>query len=301
MRQYLACLRPINLLIICLTQCLLYHFYFTELDGSLVWTLRPPLIYLFSFITLLIAASGYLINDYFDFDSDLANAKKNRLTDRYAILGYYVVLVVVGFLLSLWFAISLNKPLLSIIYIVAILLLFVYSASWKKKVLIGNVIVALFSSFVMLILIYSERENLPQLKESDHSFIMNNTLAFAVFAFLISMVREIVKDIEDVKGDKAVGYATLPVKVGVSKAGRVAAFVSFLLLTTLIAWLWSDDSSHTLLLLYGIFFLVLPCLYLSYRLAFTSNYSPAIISKLCKGVMLSGLIFIILIGWIHTN
>ncbi len=297
MLPYLKALRPINLVIVALSQIILYKLYFesSALD-SVGLVLESPLIYLFSFITVLITAAGYLINDYFDFDSDLVNSKSNRLPHKYHNLIFYYVLVALGFLLALWFAQHIGRPFLSLIYLLATVLLYLYSASWKKKPLIGNVVVALFSSFVMIILVYAEKENLSLIGSPEKQFLLTNTLAFSAFAFLVSLVREIIKDIEDMKGDAKAGYLTFPLKYGVVASQKLNAALVILIVLTLIFWIYTL-SSELLLVILGIVLLILPMIYLLTKLINPISFNAKAMSRMCKVVMLNGLIFMLIIGW----
>jgi len=108
---YLMSIRPINLVIIGCTQILVYYLFFHSSNSvpHQHWVLEPPKIFIFTLVTICIAASGYLINDYVDFDSDIDNNKKHRLTRRHDNLRLYAWVTIVGFLVSVWFALDMNR------------------------------------------------------------------------------------------------------------------------------------------------------------------------------------------------
>lgn len=266
------------------------------MEGELVpyLTLGSPMIFLFALVTVLIAAGGYLINDYFDFESDLINEKKHRLDSKTAYLLYYALIVFAGFSLSLYIAMSIGKVLLATIYLIAVAAMYLYSAIWKKKVLIGNIVVALFSAFVVAILIYAEKAYLFG-GEGESTTILSEMVVYCVFAFLISMVREIVKDMEDIKGDEMAGYNTLPLVHGMSLSRYAAIGFGLLLLSTLIYWVSVYDFVFPpLILIYFVGFLVLPLMYVLFCLMNEKYFKPWLVSRICKSMMIFGIFFLLL-------
>lgn len=276
----------------------MYYLFFEDVhyDANPSWVLKAPKIYLFTLVTVLITASGYLINDYVDFDSDLANSKSSRLENKFNYLRYYFILVVIGFLISLWFAMDIGKPFLASIYLVAVGLLFMYSTTFKKHLLFGNVIVSLFSTLVLLILLYAEKEGIATLPTLIRQHLYFQTLIFCAFVFLISMVREIVKDIEDVEGDRKLGDKTLPVSYGIKKSSAVASGFGLVLIVTFLLWIIKYISLvENYVIGYGVVFLIVPTIFITYRLFKGISISEsAAISRACKFIMIAGLFFMFL-------
>lgn len=302
MLKYFSCLRPLNLGIVYVTQVLFYFIFFpvdftcpvSDSNDFAYLALRPPMIYLFALVTVLIAAGGYLINDYFDFESDLANRKEHRLDSKTEYLLYYVLVVFLGFLLSLYIAMVIGKVLLATIYFIAVLAMYLYSAVWKRKVLIGNLVVALFSAFVVLILVYAERDYLfSNLNKWDSN--LPEMIIYSAFAFLISMVREIIKDIEDMEGDRMAGYKTLPIVESTKVARSVAVFFGLVLLATLLYW-GSKITLGSPYIVSGtmIGLLLMPLSYVLFGLLSEKYFKPTRLSKVCKFIMISGILFLLL-------
>ncbi|MBT8229448.1 MAG: UbiA family prenyltransferase, partial [Bacteroidia bacterium] len=230
MLTLLSSLRPVNLLLVILSQL---TFYFLVITPSLQNDLRlnnGGLLYLFVICTVLITASGYLVNDYFDFENDDINNKNKGFKEKHSLLILYYSLSLAGFFIALYIAYSIGNPLLSLIYAAATLLLYLYSSHLKSTVLLGNILVSLFTTMVFMILIVAEWPAL-EIQKLKNLNAYNNLIGmfifFGLFAFCISMVREIVKDIEDSHGDTISGVHTLPVAWGVEKAKIVAAFFGF--------------------------------------------------------------------------
>ena len=179
-----------------------------------------------------IAAGGYVINDYFDVKIDRINHPDDlivtRVISRDAAMRWFQVLTVIGIVAGLtvaWWARSWN---LLFIYVVIPGLLWFYSASYKRMLLVGNLIVAFISALVPL---------LVAMVNADHlKFLYKDTLAFtpivgqlyvwlggfALFSFLLTIAREVVKDLEDIEGDRELECHTMPIVWG-EKASKVVA------------------------------------------------------------------------------
>jgi 4-hydroxybenzoate polyprenyltransferase len=176
------------------------------------------------FSTVLITAAGYVINDYFDLRIDRINKPDKiilgkKISRRKAIL-IHTVFSFIGIVLGFYVAYSVGNIKLGFINAVITVLLWFYSAKYKQKFLIGNVIVSVLSAFVILIVWLFEFFAL--IKSGTMFFTANRdifvyVMAYATFAFLISLIREIIKDIEDIKGDSITGCRTIPIVLGIQK------------------------------------------------------------------------------------
>ena len=280
------------------TQLIFYFLFIIPPHKGISYTayqLESPKIYVFAFVTVLITLGGYLINDYFDIETDKIN-DKSRLSPKSLLLLYFVILFL-GFILAFALALSLGQPALSLIYLIAVALLYMYSAKWKRQVLIGNVIVSLFTAAVPLILLYAERDQLDMLNVTSIESTTSSIVFFSAFTFLISMVREIIKDIEDLEGDSAAGYKTLPIVYGIERAKTIAGFYGFVLMGTLLLWQFYSlrfTSDNLLTHLFVFIFLYAPVIFLVVKLLGNSAHWKSL-SQLCKAIMLFGLLLIIII------
>jgi len=249
-----------NLFIILLTQVLVFYAligrYYQQ--GN-----QHPALTIFQFsllvvATVLIAAAGYAINDYFDAEADQINKpEKNQVGKLYkpeaVVWGYAIanlLAVGAGFYLSL----QLDSYRLGLIFPMIVIMLWFYSATYKRKVLSGNVSVAFMSALVILIVWLFEFFAL-RLQPGKFIWVYQSlwsityvVLGYAGFAFLVSLVREIVKDMEDAAGDSATGCRTLPVVYGAMVAVRVSQALLglvFLLLVFSAYWLFQQKSVIT--------------------------------------------------------
>ena len=302
MYRALYLIRPLNLLLVCLSQLIFYYLVIVP-SVSNGLRLNNGLLLAFIFCTVLITAAGYLINDYFDFDNDKLNKNKLQYQNKNTLLKLYYIISVIGFLVALVISYSLGNVYLVLIYLLASLLLFLYSSHLKSTILWGNILVSVFSAMVFLILIIGELPALELLYKSDLTqFNKINILMlnFGLFAFCISMVREIVKDIEDMEGDRSVGISTLPITWGIERAKIMAAFFGITLVVVLFAWFYSIGGLEAGLS-FGLIFiitLIMPCIFLIYKCLSSQNTSEfRKLSQLSRIIMFLGLIFLILYAW----
>lgn len=285
------CLRPVNLIIVGLTQYLFYRFLFKPLEGSYPLVLSGTLLFMFIATTVIITASGYLINDYFDFEGDRINQKKYRLANKWLYLLYYFTLITIGFFLSLFIALQIGEVLLAIIYLIACAALFYYSSHLKRKPLSGNLLVAAFSAFVLLIICLFEYQLLLNLIEDNNlaSRSFFTLISFYLsFMFLLSFIRELIKDLEDRKGDVKTNALTLAV-INKERTFFIIKCGSLILLIASVVFTCLQTSEELKLLSLAV--ITLPQLFLFLKI-YKKVDSYHLLSKICKINMLLGLIFL---------
>lgn len=205
-----------NLVFIALTQALFYFCIYLPLfhqpgTGKFI---------LLVLASVLIAAAGYIINDYFDLNIDRINKPKKIVVDsvihrRWAIV-WHLVLSFAGVALTA-FAVGLHYWYLVLANAVCVALLWFYSTSFKRQLLIGNVVISLLTAWTILVLFFAFSHPSNAFNTTDDLSVKFFRLAFlyAGFAFIISLVREAVKDMEDMEGDTRYGCKTMPIVVGV--------------------------------------------------------------------------------------
>lgn len=228
-------------MIVGLTQFIVYYYLFQKF-GSQV-SLNGYLLYLFILDTMLIAAGGYIINDIVDYRADVINKPQKTflqtdITTFQAYVYYYVVLLF-GMALAIFLGYQTNNlPLISL-YPLACGVLYLYSTKYKNSILIGNIIVSIFVAFVPGIILVAERSLLfANWKNNAQSDILSILLFYISFSFLVNLVREIVKDIEDIHGDTQTGYVTLPIKYGVNVAKKWGIVLTIITIFLLFIWLF---------------------------------------------------------------
>jgi len=324
MIAFLKLIRWQNLLIVVITQFLIRYALVNTLAGNmLIQEVLPPgaqasFVLQFPFIdflalvfaTVCITAGGYVINDYFDIRTDLVNKGEvivgTKIPRRRAMM-WHNILSAIGVVAGFWVSYRIGYFWLGIVFLIVSGLLYFYSVTYKKQFLLGNIIVALLTSFVPLMVIVFE---LPALYNNyglelislySLKIIFYWVAGFAVFAFLTTLAREIVKDMEDFEGDRAYGSRSLPVVAGIrlSKA-LVSAIIVVTILLMIIMWaLYIKD---IISLLYIIIATVIPLLF-SIIALIRGNTSRQfdMVSKIIKGVMLTGVLYTIVFWLIRTK
>jgi 4-hydroxybenzoate polyprenyltransferase len=239
-------------------------------------------------VIMVIAAAGYWVNDVYDYRIDRVNKPGrtvvNALLSVKKVLTVYFLTNLGIIIFSLgYLGMHLGHYHITFINLVSVLLLFIY-ASWLKRVSVaGNLVIAFLIALVLFLAYYLYDK-------------INLSLIWAImFAFEITLIREITKDVQDIKGDLQYGLRTLPIQLGIRGTQRVllALYTLFLLSCYLPfveahwrhgEWLWHYLSLSVLLL-------QVPCLYLI-RMMWKST-EPAhfgMQSNMLKVLMLTGLI-----------
>ncbi|KAA6437186.1 geranylgeranylglycerol-phosphate geranylgeranyltransferase [Rufibacter glacialis] len=274
MKQFLTLIRFPNLVIMLLAQLLVRKclvFPERSLLGALSWPFA-----ILVMATLCIAAAGYIINDYYDVKIDRIN-KPNRvvvgkfLTRRKAMM-IHLYLSATGVLLGLLLGWRIGAVLLGVA-----LLLWGYSAQFKKRPFIGNMTIGLLAA--VMVLVVPLQAGQPSLA----------AWAYGVFAFFISLVREIIKDMEDVQGDASFRCRTLPIVLGLPQTKWVLYLLIglFLIFTGFVMLKRLHEPLFVLYLFMGV---VLPTgLLVRQILRADRKKDYAQLSWICKGIMVTGI------------
>ena len=306
LKHWLQFFRFPNLFIVVLTQILLWKLVilrrFPEAGIEPVFDL--PHFLLFTFVTVLIAASGYVINDIVDMEIDLVNKPEKtwigtRLSKKVAQKIYWWI-IGLGFIIACFLAIYVDNLPLLLIYPVAVILLWWYAVSLKKKPFLGNLVIAIFCAFVAGIVLVSEWPAVKNLMENQPdagNYIWFLFCCYLVFALISTLLREVIKDIEDIDGDLKNGCRTLPIAFG-KRTAKFWAAAFALILMILVAWfsLWLYGERLIMAFAFSWLAIILPTLILLFRLRSAEQKSDfSTLSTWTKGIMLSGLILLFLI------
>lgn len=291
-----------NLVFIALTQILFYYFVILpnyRYSTSPVSTLT--LFYLI-FASVLIAAAGYIINDYFDLNIDQVNKPERMVIDNHIKRRWAIVLHLVfsgvGIILSLLVSLQSNF----IIFtgnILCVILLWLYSTTFKKQLLIGNIVISLLTAWVIIVCYLTLNKSF--IFYTPNNLVLHRVFRFALlyasFAFIISLVREVVKDIEDIQGDSRYNCKTMPIVWGIPVSKVFAGVWISVLICALVALQfyvlqvgWWVSSIYTLLFVLFPLGKILRDLYYA---QVTKDY--AALSKNIKIAMLTGILSMIFI------
>ncbi|MBC7887508.1 MAG: geranylgeranylglycerol-phosphate geranylgeranyltransferase [Ferruginibacter sp.] len=299
-----------NLVFIALTQLLFFYcIIIPSLPESYYqqnYKLTPMLFYLLVTASVLIAAAGYIINDYFDINIDRVNKPGKMVVEkfinrRWAII-LHLVITFAGLVLSGY--VSLKTSLVVIAAnIVCTLLLWVYSTTFKKKLLSGNIIISGLTAWTVLVLYFATNTTLtlapglPSAIASGMHRIYKFAALYAGFAFIISLIREVVKDIEDMEGDARYSCKTMPIVWGVPATKVfVGVWLVVLISALAIVQFYVLQIGWWLSALYVLLLVIVPLIMILqkfYQAQTTVQYHY--ISNMIKLVMLTGICSIILI------
>jgi len=301
---FLKLIRFPNLIIVVLTQYLLQYLILIPAfeKGGLSPLLDHFHFFLLVLSTLIIAAGGYIINDLEDYEIDLLNKPEKVIINKFISAKnarqLYWGISIFGFLISLYLAFYVDNIPLILIYPIAVFLLYLYSKSLKKSVLWGNLIVSIFCAFVAGLIIFAERENVFQLNIKNPEYgstVLEIFIFYLLFAFFATMFREIVKDIEDVDGDKKLGCSTMPIAWGIPAAKGVALFFAMVFLGILGDWIFSVEKLEVNAgVVYLVLGVIVPLLFAMLKLLkATTKKEFHFISQLAKYIMLSGILYLL--------
>ena len=299
MASFLKLIRFQNLLIIVITLYLIRFCVVHPLIKSL--GLMPQMnefhFLLLSLSTIFIAAAGYAINDYFDVKIDRINKPEKMVVDitikrRIAILTH-LIFNALAFIMAFILCLEIKIYSLIILHLLTAILLLIYSVKYKREFITGNIIIAFLVGLIPVLASYYE-VNSTQISFSD--LIQNRyfffLMGYCVFAFLTTLSREIIKDIEDFDGDIAYGCNTMPIKLGIKKTKSFVLFISSLILLILSAMQYNEyKSENHIASVYLLLFITLPLIFIVYKLYHSESKSDiSFISKLFKTLMIFGVL-----------
>ena len=300
MVAYLKLFRWPNLLIIAITQYLFRYAIVGPLlhQSGYDLTLSDFDFFLLVLSTLLISAAGYAINDYFDLRTDRINKPHKIILgkeiSRRSAIFYHSLFNFIAVVIGLYLAISVDQWNLVFIFLVIPMLLWLYSLRYKRKFLLGNLIVGLLAAFVIAIVWVFEYHAIAAniiMDRQTNAIITTFANVYCLFALLSTVGREIIKDIEDMKGDAKIGCRTLPIVSGIRVSKKITIVIN-LGIIGFVAYLqiFLSQLNYHLLFAYVILAIQIPLVLMIHKTQIAmekSDYSN--LSKFSKVIMLSGL------------
>jgi 4-hydroxybenzoate polyprenyltransferase len=253
--------------------------------------------------TVLIAAAGYVINNIYDVATDSIN-KPNDVVIGKGIsetAGYniYIVLNITGVSIGFYLSNIIMRPGFATLFILIASLLYFYSTSLKQIMVLGNFIVALLLAFSVLIIgVFDLFPATTVENRAQMASLFSILTDYALFAFMINFIREIIKDIEDVNGDYNQGMNTLPIAIGNSRAAKIAlglAVIPFIL-TLLYIDKYFVENNLLIVTIYAFAFVLAPLLYFIVKI-FTAKSQKDFhhLSTVLKLILLFGILSILVI------
>ncbi|WP_348822285.1 geranylgeranylglycerol-phosphate geranylgeranyltransferase [Flavobacterium aestuarii] len=301
--KYLKLIRYQNLLMLALMQ-LLFRYGFLNFQ-SIPLALNDWQYFFLVLATVMIAAGGYIINNIMDQSTDNDNkphqvvvGKSISETQAYNIYFFVNVLGVgSGFYLSN----VIEKPGFAAIFIVISATLYLYATSLKQMLLIGNFVVALLLAFSVIII--GVFDLLPAINPENKiamAELFSILLDYAIFAFVINFIREIVKDLEDVNGDYNQGMNTLPIALGIQRTSKIVLGLSMIPLVMVVFYIKTYIFANDLYTatIYALIFIVAPLIYFAVKMADAKKSQDFHhLSMVLKLIILSGLFSIAVVTY----
>jgi len=300
-----------NLVFIVVTQLLFYYCIVLPITYGVpsfsLFNYHEFYLILLSLSSVLIAAAGYIINDYFDLSIDRVNKPERLVVEkiikrRWAIIWHWL-LSLAGIVISFYLAFKEGEWLIALANTGCVLLLWFYSTTFKKKLLIGNIIISLLTAWVILVF-FVYLASFPtsvvpgwhtHLFRFDINKLFKLAILYAGFAFIISLIREVIKDMEDMEGDARYGCKTMPIVWGVPTSKVFTAVWLIVLIAILVIiqfyalhlhWWWS--------VAYAVILIIIPLLWILKKL-YTAQVPKDYhhLSTAVKLVMLAGILSMI--------
>lgn len=316
-----------NLLIIAVTQVLMRFCIIApllvQIREDLIWNYNAhlplftpqfslPKFILLMLSTLLLTAAGYVINDYFDTKTDVLNRPSavvvGKSISRRMAMIFHFVLNITGVLIGFYLAWRIGHPWIGVIFFLVAGILWFYSTTYKRQLLVGNILVALLTALVPFMVVLFE---IPMLNRVYGQLIVAYQASFyplvywvggfSLFAFLTTLLREIIKDIEDFEGDRAYGRNTLPVMIGVEWSRWITVFLTLLTMAAIFLtyFLYLNDR---ITLIYILALLIMPLLILTVLLIRAKTQKQFHrCSLVMKMIMLAGVCYALVAYYLLTN
>ncbi len=323
---YLRIIRFPNLIIIIITQCLMRYGLVAPMLNHLPGTwhgqrvMVPGLtlaltdfqFILLVFTTVMLTAAGYVINDYFDTRTDMINRPDRvvvgKKISRRQALVLHIILNILGIGTGIYLSLAIGFPFLGIIFVLIAGLLWFYSTTYKRQFLIGNLLVAFLTALVPFTVPLFE---IPLLNKEFSALMVEYHATWkplivwaggiSVFAFLFTLIREIIKDMEDYEGDWSFGRNSMPVVAGLDFTRYTVLALIFITLVLIVGVVF-HYLHDPVTLIYAFLALVLPLGWLGIKMIRARSprdYHRA--STITKWIMLAGLAYILVADYLFST
>ena len=332
LRHFIRLSRPINLVIIAAT---MYAIQYLVIDQMLInlndaGVLQKQVhlqisdldFLLLTLSTMMIAAGGYIINDYFDVKADRINKPEKVIIDKHIKrrvgMMAHVTLNLLAVAIGGYLSIKYSNIWVLVIHLISTSLLWFYSLYLKRKFLVGNIIIAFLAWLTPVLVGLMELELLSDIISQDTTFkealrfeflgsievksyggfialIWLIVMLFASFAFLANLIREIIKDLADIVGDLRIGCRTLPIVMGIRKTKILSTFLFIGFIGTLNALAFVFNAS-TVIIAYVELAICLPLFLSAITLIRANKRNKYLISgNFLKIAMLTGIGYALII------
>lgn len=255
--------------------------------------------------TVLLAAAGYVINNIFDQSTDLENKPNavvvGKTISESSAYTIYTVLNTMGVGIGFYLSNVIGKPGFSVLFILIAATLYMYSTSLKPMPVIGNLVVALLLSFSVIIIgVFDLFPVINAANQQQLSNLFSILIDYAVFAFMINILREIVKDVEDIEGDRNEGMKTLPLILGLKKTTQLVFALSTIPFISLLVYIntYFVQNNLWIITLYTFLFVLAPLLYFIITIWNAKTQKDFhLLSSLLKAILFFGIVSIAILTY----
>lgn len=303
--NFLNLIRWKNLLMIALSQLLLKYALLEPFGVSTSLDILG--ISLLILATLCIAAAGNIINDLNDLETDTINKPNSIIVGKSisekSAYYYFIMFNIVGVGVGFYLSHLVNKSAFFSLFVIVSILLYVYTTYLKRTFLIGNLVVsALVALSLIFVGIFDLIPSLTSLNRETQLTFFNVILDYALFAFLLNLLREITKDIEDINGDFKAGMKTIPLVLGRERTKYILAFLNIVILVGIIVYVINSLYTQLSLVIYFLIFIIAPLIFTGVKIFNAdSNKEVGLIKNLYKWIMLFGMLSLLLYKYIILN
>ena len=302
MMKYLKLIRFQNLLMIALMQCII-RYGFLKLQ-KVELALADWQFALLVLSTVFIAAGGYIINDIMDQETDSINRPNQVIVGRSIsesmAYNLYFGFTIAGALIGFYLSNLIYRDNFFGIFIITSLLLYIYATSFKQIAVIGNILVSLALALSVIIVgLFDIIPATDQVNRFQMMLWLELLFDYAVFAFFLNFIREIIKDLEDINGDYNQGMRTLPIVLGVSRTAKVVAVITAIA-TVILLWYINNhlmNSGLYIATIYALVFLVSPLIFALVKVwTATTQKEFHLLSNVMKAIIFFGILFILIVN-----
>lgn len=263
-KDYLNFFRWKNVVMILLIQYLFKYILFDKFNIQV--SLDDLHFALLALSTAFVAIAGYIINDIHDVKADIINKPERLFVDkkitRIMAQNLFIGFNSVGLVLGMYLSYHIGNTSYFIIFILTSLLLYQYAKQLKKKFLIGNIIVSAIVLFCILMLaVFDVAPATNKYNLASQMGILHIVFMFGGFGFTLTFLREVVKDMEDIEGDKAIQAKSFPIVLGKKRTKQILVIISLLLALTLCYVSYAVYDAHRYVSYYLLGLVVMPLLY----------------------------------------
>ena len=315
--SFLKLIRLKNLIIVALTQLLIKFSLINPFVDNFI--LSNTQFYLLVLATVFITASGYIINDIYDVATDKINKNEKRIIgkkikSRNAIF-WYIFFNSIGLLLGCYIAYIVEKPAFGFIFFYCIFSLWTYSKHMKSAFLSGNLQVSFLTALSIFNVVLFDMIPNGINKTNGELMIFKIILCYTAFAFITTFIREMIKDLEDMQGDKKIKAKTLAITYGIEKTKWISLIFTMLTFFGIAYFQYfqysiiSSEFEYEISI-WGInkiaiaytFFLQVLLLLLGFKIYHSQVKTDFyFISQLSKFIMIVGILSIPLLTYLHLN